>query len=739
VMPSGLSSTNYAISFHAGTLTVSKAYTTTTLVSSLDPSTYGQDVTFTATVTANAPSTINPASTGSVTFKDGSTTLCSAVAIDSGGKATCAINSLDVAGSPHSITAIYSGDSNYKASPASTASSQGVNQAGTTTSVGSSSNPSVYGQPVTFTATVVANSPSSINPTTQGSITFSDGTTTLCNTVPLSSGKAMCSLNTLGASVHTIAASYSGDSNYKGSNASLSQKVNIAATTTVLVSNSNPSVYGQSVTFTATVTANSPSTINPTNQGSATFNDGSVTLCNAVALSGGQAPCTLNSLDTVGSPHSIVASFSGDSNYSTSSRSFIQTVNKSSTISAVTVTPNPAQYSDVVTLTATLSPANVLGHAPATSVTFIVGTQVMGTASLVADSTNSQLIGTLPNVALLEPTPFGTAPTGQMAPGSHLVTAQFNNVDAAHFVVSNPTTSLMIKQEDARTTYTGIALIPTSCTSCTSANVSFSATIQDVTAVPSDPAYDPNPGDIRNATVKFVDVTTAGSPKDLCSAAVGLVSLSDTKTGTATCNATLTASATSGGTPYTIETVVNGYYTNGSSDDTEVNVYIPQSNFITGGGFLTLQSSAGLYPGQTGTKNNFGFNVKYNKSGTNLQGNINVIVRNNGRVYQIKGNSMTSLAVQVCTGTGCPTAANPSIATFNGKASIQDITDPLNPISIDGNATLQVTMHDCGSPGTSDTIGITVWNKSGGMWFSSNWTGTKTAEQLLGGGDLAVH
>src|SRR5207302_8324247 len=83
---------------------------------------------FTATVTANAPSTINPASTGSVTFKDGSTTLCSAVAIDSGGKATCAINSLDVAGSPHSITAIYSGDSNYNASPASTASSQAVNQ-----------------------------------------------------------------------------------------------------------------------------------------------------------------------------------------------------------------------------------------------------------------------------------------------------------------------------------------------------------------------------------------------------------------------------------------------------------------------------------------------------------------------------------------------------------------------------------------------------------------------------------
>jgi hypothetical protein len=131
--------------------------------------------------------------------------------------------------------------------------------------------------------------------------------------------------------------------------------------------------------------------------------------------------------------------------------------------------------------------------------------------------------------------------------------------------------------------------------------------------------------------------------------------------------------------------------------------------------------------------------VKYNKSGTNLQGNINIIVRNNGRVYQIKGNSMTSLATQVCTPSGCPTSTSPSTATFNGKASIQDITNPLAPISIDGNATLQVTMTDKGEPGSSDTIGITVWNKSGGLWFSSSWNGTTTIEQLLGGGNLSVH
>jgi len=84
------------------------------------------------------------------------------------------------------------------------------------------------------------------------------------------------------------------------------------------------------------------------------------------------------------------------------------------------------------------------------------------------------------------------------------------------------------------------------------------------------------------------------------------------------------------------------------------------------------------------------------------------------------------------------TTSTGGTATFNGKASIQDITDPYNPISIDGNATLQVTMTDRGDPGTKDSIGITLWNKSGGLWFSSNWNGKQTVEQTLGGGNLVM-
>ena len=96
---------------------------------------------------------------------------------------------------------------------------------------------------------------------------------------------------------------------------------------------------------------------------------------------------------------------------------------------------------------------------------------------------------------------------------------------------------------------------------------------------------------------------------------------------------------------------------------------------------------------------------------------------------------MTSLATQAPT----PPATTPWKGTFNGKASIQDITNPLLPVSIDGNATLQVTMTDAGEPGSSDTIALTVWNKNGGVWFSSKWDGTKTVEQTIGGGNLVVH
>jgi len=77
-------------------------YTSTDLSASVNPSVFGQSVTFTAVVTGMAP-------TGTVTFKDGVATLCNAVALVSG-QASCLTGALGVGS--HSITAIYSGDGN---------------------------------------------------------------------------------------------------------------------------------------------------------------------------------------------------------------------------------------------------------------------------------------------------------------------------------------------------------------------------------------------------------------------------------------------------------------------------------------------------------------------------------------------------------------------------------------------------------------------------------------------------
>lgn len=421
-----------------------------------------------------------------------------------------------------------------------------------------------------------------------------------------------------------------------------------------------------------------------------------------------------------GSPYPITVTLGTNPNYTVGKTDALLTITLRAVVTTVSVSPNPQQYSDRATFTATADAGGLTSPAAAGSVTFKVGTQVIGTDG-TADVVDGKLVWTL-ETGLLEP---GYPGNGQMAPGARAVTAEFGGVNV-NFDVRNATGSLTISQEDARVTYTGSVFVATG--SATTGTATLSATIQDITAT-ADAAGDASFGDIRNATVRFVNRDNGNAL--LCTAPIGLVSAADTKTGTATCTAPL-STGNSNSASYTVGVIVDGYYTRNSSDDnTLVTVAQGGTGFITGGGYLVMQSSSGIYPGAAGSKNNFGFNVKYNKQRTNLQGHINTIVRNNGRVYQVKGNSMTSLAVQTTTAGGT--------AMFTGKASIQDITNPLAPVAIDGNASLQVTMTDNGEPGSTDRIGIAVYNKNGGLWFSSNWSGTRTQEQVLQGGNLVVH
>jgi len=228
----------------------SKATSTTTVVSSANPATAGQSVTLTATVTGPSGNMTVP--TGSVTFMDGTTTLGSGT-LSASGTATYSTSSLSTGS--HSITAVYSGDSNFNGST-STALTLTVNAAAllsTTTTVSSSANPSAQGQSVTFTATVSGPSGNMLVPT--GSVTFMDGTTTLGTGSLNSSAQATYSTSSLTAGTHSITAVYAGDTNFAGStSAALTQTVNGLSFTLSFNPASVTLNAGQSGSTTITVT-----------------------------------------------------------------------------------------------------------------------------------------------------------------------------------------------------------------------------------------------------------------------------------------------------------------------------------------------------------------------------------------------------------------------------------------------------------------------------------------------------
>ncbi len=291
---------------NSATLTITvnhpSSQTTTSLVSSLNPSIVGQPVTFTASVTGVSP-------TGAVTFTDGGNPIGTPVAL-SGGSASFTTSAL-AAGS-HSILASYGGDSNNLASTSLL--QQTVNGLpGSSTTLTSSLNPSIVGQPVTFMANVFGVSPT-------GTVTFTDGGSPIGIPIALSGNTASLTTGSLIGGTHLIVANYSGDSNNLGSaSPMLVQAVSNAVVSSIsLTSSHNPSTTGQSVTFTATVTGLAPI-------GTVAFTDGGNSIGMPVALSGGFASLTTSAL-SLGS-HNIAASYSGDlSNLASTSSILVQTV-----------------------------------------------------------------------------------------------------------------------------------------------------------------------------------------------------------------------------------------------------------------------------------------------------------------------------------------------------------------------------------------------------------------------------
>lgn len=274
-----------------------KTATSVQLVSSLNPSTVGQAVTLTATVSP-AAATLPP--TGTVDFLDGAT-LLGHVAI-SGGVATLPAT-FSTAG-VHALSANYSGDANYLSSSTAAFNQSVLPQLVTgVLNLTSNTATAVVGQQVVFVVQVTGTG--TVPP--HGQIVLLDGAVSI-GAGDLSLGSAEV-IVTLPAGIHQISAAWAGDANWAAAKSAVLVETIIRATTvTTLIPNG-------AGTLLAGVAIEYPGAGTPT--GTMQFTDTTnQAVLGTVPLTAGNATLVLNSSGQMSDP--IVAAYSGDANFAPS-------------------------------------------------------------------------------------------------------------------------------------------------------------------------------------------------------------------------------------------------------------------------------------------------------------------------------------------------------------------------------------------------------------------------------------
>jgi hypothetical protein len=657
----------------AATETVNPASTTTTVVSNLNPASFGQAVVFTATVQSNSGGT----ATGTVTFLDGTTSVGTATV--SSNAAQLSLSNLSVGS--HSITAKYSGDSNFSASTSAPV-TQTVNRATTSTTVTSNLNPAAFGQSITFTATVQP----SAGGTPTGTVTLVDGGTNALATVTLSAaGNAQFTVGTLSVGSHSLTVVYAGDANFSSSTTtSLVESVNAATTTTTISSSANPSVFGQAVTFTATV---QPPT-GTTATGTVTFMDGSTSLGSGT-VSSNSAQLTVSAF-TVGT-HAITAKYSGDGNFTAStSTALTQTVNQANTTTAVASNLNPATFGQSVTFTVTVQPSSA--GTPTGTVNFLDGTTSIGNASLSNGSVQFTV--------------------GGLSSGAHSVTAVYGG--DANFTASTSAALVETVNQGSTTTTITSGTNP----SAFEQSVTFTATVQ------------PPTGTTAAGTVTFMDGSTSLGSATLSSNSAQLA-ISALTVGTHSITAVYAGGANlSGSTSALLSQVVNGASTTTAVSSSPNPSTFGQAatlsatiqtafggnatgtiNFLDGTtslGTATVSSNAAQLSVSTLSAGSHSITAKYNGD-TNFSGSTSA--------------ALTQTVNQAATATSIASSLNPS--AFGQSVVLTATIQPPAGIAASGTVTF---MDGATSLGTA-----TVSNNSAQLAVSSLSLGSHSVTASYGG------
>jgi hypothetical protein len=486
----------------------------------------------------------------------------------------------------------------------------------------------------------------------------------------------------------TASASYAGDANHAGSSGTGSFTISKANQTITLTGVPASANFGQGpFTLSANASSGLPVTLSATGNCSLSANSLSLT---------GIGSCT------------VTATQPGNGNYNpapTVSPTFA--IGPTVTTTNVSVSPGTVQYSDYTTLTATVSPISVGGQSLSGSVQFYLNGTTVGSPVAI----NASGVATLSQVQV------------NLAAGSYPVKAVFSSTNA-NFAGNTGTTSQIVTQENAFILYSGdsIAQVGTS--------LNLRATVWDSAAsgYPGmNPEYGPTAtiGDITKMWIAF-DIYQAGScgsgTRSTLYAQAALTSTPGVGTATTTLNSTsevsycvvsrLVAGNTGG---------ANLFYVAPYAEAVGVDFYVNSGQFANGGGWVSDPS---------GSHGNFGFNARYNSTGS-PKGQVVYIYRAlyNGvqADYIIKSNALTALQFS---GTTYPISS-----TLQGKVNIQvnRASDGYSLFSA-GNYTFSATVTDSGLSGTTGKqFSLMVYDTSGVPYHSV------PAGTPLQGGNVVVH
>ncbi|MFC5700705.1 Ig-like domain repeat protein [Cohnella faecalis] len=389
---------------------------------------------------------------------------------------TVSINSLKAANSIASITTpplsvgvhefkaeFNSSDGNHDNEVSSTF-KVNVSQITPSVSLTSSVPSSAYGERVSFEA----EAPSVSGLVPSGDVIFYDGNVELGAVTLGNSGvtSAVYETSSLTPGVHMITVRYSGDNNFESrTSLPLTYTVNRIAANLSLTSSSSQLSYGSGVMFMVHVPAINLVPVT----GTVTFKDGATLLCNVPIGTDGTAQCSAPLL--LAGSHTITASYSGDSHYTDSTKSMLQTVNKIGSQINLNGLPSTVAVGDSVSVDVQV---DTLGNVmPSGTVDIIIDDQTVSSPELEA---NASIHLNIP----------------QLSVGSHKIEAAYRGTDN---IESSVSTAQVINVLNNNADLSGIALSsgklsPVFSTSITSYSANVANHVSSIVVTPN--VYDSN-------------------------------------------------------------------------------------------------------------------------------------------------------------------------------------------------------------------------------------------------------